>query len=129
MTDKDFNHLKLGESDLDKLFDAARDTLPIMDPDFLDKLQIQAFEAMPITRHINSGNSNIKIFKWISTVIPQFGGLRVSIGLVLIAAIGVITGFNPPDLVLDFIPTYFDTETLIELAGINNETQIYWEDF
>ena len=63
MTDKNFNHLKLGESDLDKLFDAARDTLPIMDPDFLDKLQIQAFEAMPITRHINSGNSNIKIFK------------------------------------------------------------------
>ena len=79
MTDKDFNHLKLGESDLDKLFDAARDTLPIMDPDFLDQLQIQAFEAMPITRQINSGNSNIKIFKWISTVIPQFGGLHVSI--------------------------------------------------
>lgn len=129
MTDKDFNHLKLGESDLDKLFDAARDTLPIMDPDFLDQLQIQAFEAMPITRQINSGNSNIKIFKWISTVIPQFGGLRVSIGLVLIAAIGVIIGFNPPDLVLDLTTTYFDTETLIELAGINNETQIYWEDF
>ena len=40
MTDKDFNYLKLGESDLDKLFDAARDTLPIMDPDFLDQLQI-----------------------------------------------------------------------------------------
>jgi len=129
MTDKDFNHLKLGESDLDKLFDAARDTLPIMDPDFLDQLQIQAFEAMPITRQINSGNSNIKIFKWISTVIPQFGGLHVSISLVLIAAIGVIIGFNPPDLVLDFTTIYFDTETLIELAGINNETQIYWEDF
>ena len=47
----------------------------------------------------------------------------------LIAAIGVITGFNPPDLVLDFTTTYFDTEPLIELAGINNETQIYWEDF
>lgn len=129
MTDKDFNHLKLGESDLDKLFDAARDTLPIMDPDFLDQLQIQAFEAMPITRQIDSGNSNIKIFKWISTVIPQFGGLHVSISLVLIAAIGVIIGFNPPDLVLDFTTIYFDTETLIELAGINNETQIYWEDF
>lgn len=129
MTDKDFNHLKLGESDLDKLFDAARDTLPIMDPDFLDQLQIQAFEAMPITRQINSGNSNIKIFKWISTVIPQFGDLHVSISLVLIAAIGVIIGFNPPDLVLDFTTIYFDTETLIELAGINNETQIYWEDF
>jgi len=129
MTDKDFNHLKLGESDLDKLFDAARDTLPIMDPDFLDQLQIQAFEAMPITRQINSGNLNIKIFKWISTVIPQFGGLHASISLVLIAAIGVIIGFNPPDLVLDFTTIYFDTETLIELAGINNETQIYWEDF
>ena len=129
MTDKDFNHLKLGESDLDKLFDAARDTLPIMDPDFLDQLQIQAFEAMPITRQINSGNLNIKIFKWISTVIPRFGGLHLSISLVLIAAIGVIIGFNPPDLVLDFTTIYFDTETIIELAGINNETQIYWEDF
>ena len=129
MTNKDFNYLKLDESDLDKLFDAARETRPIMDPDFLDQLQIQAFEAMPITSEINSRNSNIEIFSWISTVIPQFGGLRVSIGLVMIAAIGVVIGFNPPDLVLDFTTAYFDTETLVELAGINNETQIYWEDF
>ena len=125
---KNDSEASLDDQELKLFFDALQKKEPKIDPDFYAHLQSQAITAMPQPINAWAKPPQAGLIERIARAVKQFDSWPAGLGLTMVGAAGVIIGMNPPDTILDLTTAYFQAESLSELAGMNDDETLFWED-